>query len=116
MTERMKKLWLIMLVIGLLSGLIKVQYAVGYVLGSIASLIIYKRIESFVDGVIGSGSPGGSAGNFMINYALMAFVLVISAVRPNISNIFAAALGLMSVKVTIILDNFLKKGGSVNEH
>ena len=42
--------------------------------------------------------------NFMINFGLMALTLLICAIKPEILNIFGAALGLMLIKATIVFN------------
>jgi hypothetical protein len=46
----------------------------------------------------------------MINYAIMAGVLVLSALYRNVFNIFFAAAGLMSIKIAVVAESFLFSG------
>ena len=43
----------------------------------------------------------------MINYLIMAAVLTAAAVFRNVFNIFAAALGLMAIKLSVILESII---------
>ena len=47
----------------------------------------------------------------MQSYAIMAIVLIVSAAKPEILNVFASAFGLMLVKIFLILETFYGKEG-----
>lgn len=47
-------------------------------------------------------STSGTYFNFAINYALMATVLVISAIFPQYLNVLTCAIGLSTIKLAII--------------
>ena len=78
------------------------QWTTGWLLGSLAAFIIYKRTEKFARQVVSMQSTSGTYGNFAINYFLMAAVLVVSAVFPQYLNVLTCAIGLSTIKLAII--------------
>ena len=78
------------------------QWTTGWLLGAVAAFIIYKRTEIFAKRVLSMQSSSGSYLNFAINYALMAAVLVISAIFPQYLNVLTCAIGLSTIKLAII--------------
>ena len=78
------------------------QWTTGWLLGSLAAFIIYKRTENFARQVVSMQSSSGTYGNFAINYFLMAAVLVVSAVFPQYLNVLTCAIGLSTIKLAII--------------
>ena len=75
------------------------QWTTGWLLGSLAAFIIYKRTENFARQVV---SMQSTSGTFAINYFLMAAVLVVSAVFPQYLNVLTCAIGLSPIKLAII--------------
>ena len=86
--------------------LIDLSLVYGFILGSLVSVVLYKRTERFCTAVLSSKSSnkGFMYLNFMINFGLMALTLLICAIKPEILNIFGAALGLMLIKATIVFN------------
>lgn len=78
------------------------QWTIGWLLGSVAAFIIYKRTEIFAKRVLSMQTSSGSYLNFAINYALMAAVLVISAIFTQYLNVLTCAIGLSTIKLAII--------------
>ena len=74
------------------------QWTTGWLLGSLAAFIIYKRTENFARQVVSMQSTSGTYGNF----ALMAAVLVISTIFPQYLNVLTCAIGLSTIKLAII--------------
>ncbi len=92
-------------VIAVLFLLIDLSLVYGFLLGSVVSMIIYQRTERFCTTLLSNqlANKGLMYLNFMINFGLMALTLLISALKPEIFNIFAATLGLLITKTTIII-------------
>lgn len=114
--EEYRKTILILYGIGLLSGLIRWQYAAGFALGGLASILLYIRNDRFWSGVLDTGTSTKYTGifHFMVNYLIMAAVLLAGALIPKIFNIFACTAGLMLIKISVIVkEAFLheRKGG-----
>ncbi|MCR5373578.1 MAG: ATP synthase subunit I [Solobacterium sp.] len=118
MTERSWKIYRILLVIGLCSGLIKRTYGLGFGLGAAASLLIYKKIELMCDTLIQRQEAGRIQvySGFLVDYAIMAAVLILAAKLPDWFNIFAAALGLGLIKITAVAELLFSGKGDANEH
>lgn len=85
--------------------LIDLSLVYGFLLGSVISMIIYYRTERFCTAILSSqtANKGFMYLNFMINFGMMALTLLICAFKPVLFNIFAAALGLLMTKITIII-------------
>lgn len=110
MRKAEKKLYMV-LTAGLTFAFLFIDLSVslGFLFGSIVSLIMMRRTERFCTMLLSSRSAnkGLMALNFMINFGLMALTLIICALKPDFLNIFGAAMGLLSVKLTIILNALL---------
>ena len=78
------------------------QWTTGWLLGSFAAFIIYSRTENFARQALSMQTTSGTYLNFAINYALMATVLVISAIFPQYLNVLTCAIGLSTIKLAII--------------
>ena len=78
------------------------QWTTGWLMGSFAALIIYRRTENVARQALSMESTSGTYLNFAINYALMATVLVISAIFPQYLNVLTCAIGLSTIKLAII--------------
>ena len=117
MTDRVWKVYKVLLVIGLCTAIINYRIACGFLLGALTSVFLLKRIERFVDAAIDMQHASNKQAfiSFMLNYAVMAAVLVIAALMPNIFNIFATALGLMAIKLSVIIESLLFKEGMVEQ-
>lgn len=115
MTDRVWKVYKTLLVIGIISAIIDYRIACGFLLGALTSVFLLKRIERFCDAVIDMNHASNKQAfmNFMLNYLVMGAVLLISALLPNIFNIFACAVGLMAIKLSVIIESLLYKEGTV---
>lgn len=118
MSERSWKFCRIIALIGLLSGLIHWQYATGWLLGAAVAVLLYRRNETYWNDVVDTNRNvhrGTGMLHFLGNYALMAGVLVLGALFPQYLNIFASALGLMLIKLSVIAENVFPKKGEQTE-
>ena len=99
------------ILLGLLSGLADIRYASGFALGAVASVLLYIRNEQFWSGVLDTGTATKYTGifHFLINYGIMAGVLVLSALKPELFNIFACAVGLLLLKISVIIKETIIK-------
>jgi len=107
MSKRAWQISLGILVIGSIAlALIKIAFGLGFFLGGVIGLLNYKRNESFWTAVLESRQAGRGTGfsHFLVNYGLMASVLVLAALFPDYLNIFTAALGLMIVKIATVAE------------
>ena len=118
MTKRSWKIWRILLVIGLCSGLINRTYGLGFGLGAAASLLIYKKIELMCDTLIQQQEAGRIQvyAGFLVDYAIMAAVLIVAAKLPAWFNIFTAALGLGLIKITAVAELMFHGKDDADEH
>jgi len=93
-------------VIACLFLFIDLSLVYGFILGSFISVILYRMTERFCTAIFNSKSSnkGFMYLNFMINFGLMALTLLICALKPETLNIFAAALGLMIVKASLLFN------------
>ena len=102
--------------LGLLTGLLDIRYALGFGLGALASILLYFRNDSFWSDVLDTGTSTKYTGifHFLINYLIMAGVLLAGAFLPQFFNIFACAAGLMLIKISVIVKEAfpnIRKGG-----
>ncbi len=111
MTDRVWKVYKILLLIGIGTVLINYRIACGFLLGALTSVILLKRIERFCDAVIDMQHASNKQAfmSFMLNYLTMAAVLLISVLLPNIFNVFATAIGLMAIKISVIVESIIYK-------
>ncbi len=109
MTEKHWRIFAVIAAVGCLSGFIKWQYATGFLLGCVFSVVTYKILERFCDDAIRMRSASGSMYHFAINFAIWAAVLIVSALFDRYLNIIACAIGLTAVKLSIIIGSFLIK-------
>lgn len=107
-----KLFFTIMIATSVITIFIDYRISTGWLLGCGASALVYKRTESFWNGIVDRGfsTKHTGIGNFSINYGIMAIVLVMSAVLPKCFNIFSCAAGLFLVRIVIIVDSLLSKG------
>lgn len=75
-------------------------------------ILLYYRTDTYWSDILDSGTTKGSRYmfHFAINYLLMALPMVLAALFPQIMNIFAAALGLLMIKITVTVEVLLPKG------
>lgn len=106
-----KLFFIIMIATSVITVFIDYRMTTGWLLGCFASALVYKRTESFWNGVVDRGfsTKHTGIGNFTLNYAIMAIVLIISAVLPKFFNIFSCACGLFLIRIVIILDSLRKE-------
>lgn len=112
MNEKSWKIYFIILIaITIVSFLFDYKIALGWLLGGLVSGLVYKRTETFWNGIVDRGfsTKHTGIGNFMLNYGIMALVLIISAVLPNYFNVLSCAAGLFLVRIVIIVDSLQKK-------
>lgn len=78
----------------------------GYVLGAVTSVFLLKRVERYCDAVLAQQvAPQKQAvASFLSNYLVMAAVLILAAVLPNVFNLFTTALGMMAIKIALVLE------------
>ena len=93
--------------IGLLSGLIRWQFATGFLLGSIVSALTFKHTEYALNNALDEENSYGARSSFILNYAIWAVVLIICAAKPNYANVIACAIGLSAYKLAIIIESLL---------
>ena len=89
------------------------RIALGFVFGAIGSVLLYLRTVAFCNAVLDERSTRHlkTFGRFMQSYAVMAIVLIVSASKPELLNVFSAAFGLLLVKICFILETFCGKEG-----
>ena len=87
------------------------RISLGFILGAFVSVLLYFRTVMFCDTVLGQKKAGKGFvfSRFMSSYALMAIPLILSVVLPEYFNVFAAAAGLLLIKVTLMLDSLLER-------
>lgn len=97
--------------IALAGVVIDLRIVSGYVIGAGISVLLYLRTVSFCDQVLEERRCGawGMFGHFLFSYLLMVLPLLISVLAPELFNVFAAALGLLLMKLVLILDSILER-------
>ncbi len=114
MNKNTWRIFYILMVVGtVVPVFINYRISLGFLLGSIESLVHYKRLESFWNEVIDArvSHKTTGLGHFAITFAMMGAVLLICAFLPNIFNIYACAIGMLLVKITTYVDLLLQKKG-----
>lgn len=111
MKKRSWKICGVLIVLGLLTGFIHLKYAVGFLAGSLIGILLYLRNDSYWNNVVDGGYSEKGTGifHFLINYALMASVMIIAVKLPEYINIFASAAGLLIIKMTITVEALLPR-------
>jgi len=106
MTKKSWKIACIVILAGLITLIVDWRWTTGYMLGCLVAIILYKRNEHFWSGILDTGHAQKGTGffHFLINYGLMAGVLILSALYPQYLNIFACAIGMMLIKITSVID------------
>lgn len=89
--------------------LIDFRIAAGFLTGSLLSLLLYKRNESYWGEILDIGTTAGSryGFHFLINMCIMALPMVAAALFPRYLNIFAVAAGLLMIKITVTVEVLL---------
>ncbi len=111
MMDRTWKVYIGLVLISILFLPIAWQWTTGWLLGSLVSYVIFRRIETFTNRALSLQSSSGTYGNFALNYLLMAASLLICAFLPQFFNILTCAFGLTTIKLAIIIDSFIKERG-----
>ena len=113
MTKRTWTIAAVLIVIGTCTALVSRPVGFGFLLGAVTAVILYKRNEVYWTGILNQGSATKWTGifHFLINYALMAGVLVLSALYDSYFNIFACAVGLFLIKITVTVDVLVNREG-----
>ncbi len=111
MKKRSWKICAVLVVLGSLTGLIHPKYAAGFLAGAMIGILLYFRNDSYWNSVVDGGYAEKGTGilHFLINYALMAAVMIISVKLPEYMNIFASAAGLLIIKMTITVEALLPR-------
>ncbi len=111
--ELMKRCLFLTLIVTLTAFVIDYRIAFGFLFGAIGSVLLYLRNVAFCNAVLNEKNTKHlkTFGRFMQSYAIMAIVLIVSAAKPEILNVFASAFGLMLVKICLILETFYGKEG-----
>ena len=92
-----------------------ITIAAGYLAGGLLSALLYFRNASYWGEILDMGTVSGSryGFHFLINMAIMAAPMIFAALFPELLNIFAVAVGLMMIKITVTFEVlFVKKGGT----
>ena len=113
----MKRCLIVTILFCLITVWIDIRIALGFLLGAVGSVVLYLRSVVFCDIILSEKSTRHlkTFGRFMQSYAIMAIVLIISAVKPELFNVFASAAGLLMVKFCLILETLTERRGK-NEH
>lgn len=113
MTKRTWKTAAVLIVLGTCTAFVYRPAGFGFLLGSLTAVLLYKRNEHFWTGVLDQRSATQWTGffHFIINYLLMGGVMVISALKPEYLNIFACAIGLFLIKITVTIDVLIHREG-----
>jgi hypothetical protein len=120
MTGQSWKVFKVICLIGCL-GTVIIDYriALGYLVGSLLAVVLYRRNDSYWSEILEAGTPKGSryGFHFLINLAIMAAPMVAAALYPQVMNIFAVAVGLMMIKISVIAETLIyrKKGEQTDE-
>ena len=88
----------------------KLPVGLGMIAGTVLSVIIYEWNVHYWNRVLDSRHAERFTGlpHFLINFALMGGLLLFAVHKPEILNIFSAAVGLTTVKSAIIINELLK--------
>lgn len=113
MTKRTWTMAMILAAVGACSAFISLPVGLGFLLGSAAAALNYKRNERYWSGILSQGSAVAGTGmpHFMINWMIMVAVLLICVKLPNYFNIFSCAAGLFLIKITVTVDTLINGKG-----
>lgn len=111
-----KLLKILTILISLITIVFNWRWTIGFLVGTGMCLLLYRRNETYWSDILDSGTTKGSRYmfHFAINFLLMALPMVLAALFPQIMNIFAVALGLLMIKITVTVEVLLpkRKGGN----
>lgn len=118
MNKRLIKLWLI--IVGILTFVLLVfdiSYALGYIVGSLISLLLYYLTVWFTDLILSKDKINYF---LVVNKVLLSCIVVVLGLLlgvfiPQYTNILALAFGMMSVKIALLIDGLKRRDGD-NEH
>ena len=108
-----KRSWKLLVILTVVAALITILFdfriTAGFVLGSVLSVVLYKRNESYWGEILDIGTTAGSKYglHFLVNMIIMAAPMVFAALYPQYMNIFAAAVGLLMIKITLTIEVLL---------
>lgn len=87
------------------------RIALGFLLGTAISILLYFRTVMFCNAVIDNKKAGKAFvfSRFMSSYALMAIPMILAVIWPNIFNLFAVAAGLLMIKFTLVLSALIER-------
>lgn len=110
MSEHVRRVWVVLIAaIVAVSLFFSLKFCAGFVIGAIGSRLLFWRNETFWSDVLDTRIPVGGWSHFLVNYLLMAAVLMLGALFPRYINIFGCAFGLISVKLAIVLNEMTGK-------
>lgn len=118
MKKRSWKLLAVLTAIGTCgSALFSFSIAAGFLLGSLLSVLLYKRNESYWGEILDIGTTAGSryGFHFLVNMIIMAAPMLLAVRFPRYLNIFAAAAGLLMIKITVTIEVLLPWKGDSHE-
>ena len=87
------------------------RISTGFLLGAFVSVLLYWRTVQFCETMLQRqhSSVAGTVGHFLFSYVLMALPLLISALAPQWFQIFAAAAGLLLIKLVLLLKTLTER-------
>jgi O-antigen/teichoic acid export membrane protein len=111
--RRMVKILAGIAVLGCLLFFFGLPYGLGFLAGELLSIIIYEWNFHYWSRILDRGYAKRGTGfpHFLINYCMMAALMIFAVYNSSILNIFAAAAGLMAVKSAIIVDELFRRKG-----
>jgi hypothetical protein len=110
--KRIRKVFLGICIIGLLTGLIHVSWGLGFALGAALSVLLWKRNESFWNSTVSTGQVGKGTGlgHFTLNYGIMAGAMILCVFAPEWLNVITCAIGLTACKMAVIFESVIIRG------
>lgn len=111
-TNSWKLFRILTILISLVTVIFNWRWTTGFLAGTAMCILLYYRTDTYWSDILDSGTTKGSRYmfHFAINFLLMALPMVLAALFPQIMNIFAAALGLLMIKITVTVEVLLPKG------
>lgn len=110
MTAKSWKLFWILYAVGSLTAVIWLPIGLGFAAGGLVSLAVYKIDERYVDSILETRTPGkGIPMHVFLGQVLMAAVLILAVKFPQVLNIFAAAVGILLLKITVYIETLTER-------